>query len=75
MMIENIKSMFFLKLIFSFTKKKKKLELVKYNKRLQKNLELSLFNHKLFSGRYIIFENKIKGKEYSSYNEVLLFEG
>ena len=36
-MLENIKSSFFIKIIFSFLDEKTKLKLVKYNKCLQNN--------------------------------------
>ena len=53
---------------------KVKLKIVKYNKSLQNLLNLSLFDY-IFNGRYIIYETKIKGKEYNFYNGRLMFEG
>ena len=70
----NIKSSYNLKNLFSFLDEKTKLKLIKYNKNLQKKLNISLINYKLFSERYIIFDKSGKGKEYS-YNGILLFEG
>ena len=55
-------------------KEGKKLKLVKYNKGLQKELNINLINYKLFSGRYIIYEANKKGKEYY-YDGKLKFEG
>ena len=38
--------------------KDKKLELIKCNKNLQKNINISIINYKLFSGKYIMYESK-----------------
>ena len=54
---------------------KKKLKVVKYNKSLQKNIDINIINYKHFSGRYIIYESNGIGKEYEGYNDILLFEG
>ena len=43
---------------------KQKLKLIKYNKCLQENMNISLINYKIFSGKYIIYEQNGKGKEY-----------
>jgi len=76
-MLENIKSSYFNKIIFSFIEDSRKLKIIKYNKRLQNEIDISLINYKLFSGRYIVFETKekIKGKEYFGYDDLLIFEG
>ena len=74
-MLENIKSSFFIKIIFSFLDEKTKLKLVKYNKSLQNNININLINYKILSGRYIIYEENGNIKEYSSYDDVLEFEG
>ena len=63
-----------MKILFSFLDEKTKLKLIKYNKNLQKKLDINLINYKLFSGRYIIYDKNGKGKEYS-YSGTLLFEG
>ena len=73
-MLENIKSHYTIKIIFSIIDEKIKLGLVKYNKRLQNKIEIRLLNYKLFSKRYIIYETNGKGKEYF-YNDKLIFEG
>ena len=73
-MLKNVKSSFFLEIIFSFIDEKQKLELIKYTKSLQENLKISLINYKFFSGRYIEFEADGKGKEYN-YDDELKFEG
>ena len=74
-LIENIKSVCFLQRIFSFSNEKVKSESIRYNKRSQKKNEISLINYKFFSGRYIIYETKIKGKEYDGCSDDLIFEG
>ena len=46
-MLENIKSSFFIKIIFSFLDNKTKLKLMKYNKSLQNKIDISLINYKI----------------------------
>ena len=74
-MQENIKSSFFIKIIFSFQVNKTKLKLVKYNKSLQNKIDISLINYKIFSQRYIVYGENGKAKEYMGYNDALKFEG
>ena len=74
-MLENIKSVFILEIIFSPINDKIKLKLVKYNKSLQQKINISFMNYKLYSGKYIIYKEKNKGEEYDSFNDLLLFEG
>ena len=74
-MEEKVKSSYIIKLIFSFIEEKFKLQLVKYNKVLQKKLYINLINYKFFSGKYIIYEAKVKGKEFNGNNNELLFDG
>ena len=77
-MLNNIKSQFFTKKLFTYLGYLNKLKLVKYNKKLQYILELNIDYYKRFSKTYIIFdENDFKkGKEYG-YNGrlILIFEG
>ena len=73
-MLDKIKSSFFKKIIFSFINDKNELKIIKYNKNLQKLIGINIINYKIFSGRYIIYETKGKGKEYNCENK-LLFEG
>ena len=63
-MLKNVKSSYFIRIIFSFIYEKQKLKLIKYNKSFQKNMNISLINYKNFSGKYIIYEQNGKGKEY-----------
>ena len=73
-MIENIKSRYIKKIIFSFIDEKVKLEIIKYNHNLKECLNINIYNYMQFSNRYIIYETKKKGKEYSNDGE-LKFEG
>ena len=73
-MLKNIKSSYFIRIIFSFMDEKQKLKLIKYNKSLQENMNISLINYKNFGGKYIIYEQNGKGKEYD-YDGKLKFEG
>ena len=74
-MLVNIKSTYFYSKLFSFMDEGEKLKIIKYNKNLQKILDISLLHYKLFSGRYIIYEENNKRKIFNSFNDQLLFEG
>ena len=74
-MLDNIKSLFFTKLLFSMPMEKNKLKLIRYNKSLQVNLDISLINYKIYSGRFIEYETKNKGDEYDGYTNKLIFSG
>ena len=74
-MLKNVKSLYFIKFIFIYVDEKQKLKIVKYNKRLQKNIGISIINYKLFTGKYIIYESNKIGKEYNGYDDKLRFEG
>ena len=63
-MLENIKSLYFAKIVFSFVDEKQKLKSVKRNKNFQKKIDISIINYIHFKGRYIIYESNGKGKEY-----------
>ena len=75
-MLKKIKSIFFIKKIFSYTDEgeKLKLNLIKYNKNIQNALNISIINYKFFSTRYIIYEQNGTGKEYDI-KDKLLYEG
>ena len=74
-MLENIKSTYFLKIIFSLINNKTKLYLIKYNKSLQNKIDININYYKLFKGEYIIYGTKEKSKIYNSYNDELIYEG
>ena len=54
---------------------KVKFKSIRYNKNLQNKNDISLSNYKFFSGNYIIYETKTKGKEYYGCSDNLIFEG
>ena len=74
-MLQNIKSSYFNAKIFSYIDERQKLKIIKCNKSLQKNINISIINYKFFTGKYIIYESNGFGKEYDGYNNRLMFEG
>ena len=58
-MLKNVKSSYFIKIIFSFIYEKQKLKLIKYNKSLQDNMNISLINYK-FLVENIYYMNKLE---------------
>ena len=74
-MFKKIKSLYITKLLFFYLDEGNKLELIKYNKSLQNKLDIDIINYKIYSGRYIIYEENRKGKEYKSISDKLCFEG
>ena len=73
-MLDNVKLSYFLKLIFSCFDEKKKLQLIKYNKSLKNEIDITILNYKLFSKRYIIYEANGKVKLYNKY-DIIIYEG
>ena len=71
---KSIETLHILKDIFSFLSKKKKLEIIVYNKELQKKLDIKIEDYKKIRGIYRIGERNGKGKEYNKYDD-LIFEG
>ena len=74
-MLKNVKSSYFVKIIFSFTYEKQKLKIIKYNKSLNKRLNISIDNYKKCSGKLKVGESNGYGKEYNLDKNILLFEG
>ena len=74
-MLENIKSSFFLKFVFSHLYKEIQLKLINYSKKLQKTLGISLIDYRINTNRYIIYESNNIAKEFDIYNDKLIFEG
>ena len=74
-MLKNIKSSYFIKLVYTFVEEAQKLKLIKYNKSIQKNLDINIINYKFFSGRYMIYESNGIRKEYNGEDDKLIFEG
>ena len=63
-MLKNVKSIYFIRMLFTYFPEKKKLELVKHNKNLQNLLNINFINYKFLSGKSIIFKTKNEVKEY-----------
>ena len=78
-MLVKIKSTFFFPRRFCHINEKIKLSILKYNKYLQKFLDINLINYRIFSGKYIVYEGEgegeRKGKIYDGYNNRWIFEG
>ena len=73
-MWRKIRSNYLLKEILICIGDRRKLNLIKYNKKIQAIAGLNLIDFRRFSGRYIK-EEYGKIKEYNNYNDRLLFEG
>ena len=74
-MLENIYSSYITKIIFFHLKEKVKLDLIKYNKTLQKKIDINIINYKIITGTYIHHEPSGLTQEYNGYNDILIFEG
>ena len=73
--INSIKSTYNLKLIFSFINEERKLNMIIYNKELQKKVDVDIEVYKKKSGKYKIGEKNGKGREYILNSDELIFEG
>ena len=71
----DIKSTYNLDRIFSFLEKRQKLNIIIYNKNLQKILGVNIKDYKKISGRYKIGEKNGKGSEYTLNTNNLIFKG
>ena len=74
-MLNNIKSIYFLRLIMTYIKEGKKLELIMYNKNIQNKLEIGLINYKFFSGKYKIVDKNGNNQVFFGANDEMIFEG
>ena len=74
-MLNIFKSDYSIKILFSYINNKKKLKIIKYNKRLQNAIEVNLNHFQIFSERYIIYQGNGKGQEYNVYDNNLIYEG
>ena len=70
-----IKSSYIIKTILSFLNEKQKLNMIIYNKELQKKCLVDIEDYKKISLKYRIGERNGKGKEYIKYTKILIFEG
>ena len=73
--MENIKSKFIIKIILSYLDFKSKLEIIKYNKRIQNIININIYNYKILSGKYIEYIENKNIRRYDTYTEQLIFEG
>ena len=71
--LDSIKSFYITKNIFSYLKKKKILQILKYNKKYQNKFEYNLDDYKNNAGKRITIDNNGIIKLYSLYNNKLLF--
>ena len=74
-MLENIKSSKIMSKVFNNLYEERKLKIIKFNKRIQNLINISIMDYKLLSGRYIVLEENLKGKEYNLYNDNIIYEG
>ena len=74
-MIKNIRSSLVIKKIFYNINNEKRIKIIHHNIRLQNYLNVDIMTYRIFSGKYIIYETKIKGKEYDAYNDNLIYDG
>ena len=76
-MLENIKSIFFIKELLSQLDIKRKFMIFQYNKHYQDLIGININHYKIIYGKYIIYEDKEKrkGKEYEYHSDNLIFEG
>ena len=70
-MLENIKSTYFLKIVFFHLEEALKLEIVKYNKSLKNKIGLSLINYKEFTDRFIEYSSETSGIEYNTEDKMI----
>ena len=73
---KSIQSLYIIKDIFSFLSEKQKLNVIVYNKQLQKKLDINIEDYKRESGIYKEGKRNGKGKEYDISNDfIIFFEG
>ena len=73
--IREIKSSYIIKGIFLFLNEKQRLNIIIYNKKLQKILGVDIKDYKKVSGKYKLGEKNGKGREYTLIGNILVFEG
>ena len=70
-----MKSTYFIIKLFLNVDDKKKLKLIKYNKKIQRILDININNYKLFKRKYVVYDKNGIAKEYGIYDDNLIFEG
>ena len=73
-MWENLKSKYILKIIFSYIYERTKLNIVKYNKTLQNQMNTSLINYKVYLGKYIILAVTLYFIKFTSLDIINIFK-
>ena len=73
--LNTIKSIYIAKKILSHLIIKKKLEMIKYNKKFCQSLGYTIDDYKKLCKRYIVYGKNGKGKEYIMNSSKLIFEG
>ena len=74
-MLKKIRALYFIKNLFEYIEEAKKLKFIKYNKSLQKIMNISINNYIHFKGKYIIYKSNEIGEEYNGYNNKLVYAG
>ena len=74
-MLNNIKSIYFLRTIMTYIEEGKKLELIMYNKNIQNKLEIGIINYQFFSGKYKILDKTGTSQVFFGANDEMIFEG
>ena len=72
---KSIESIYILKDIFSFLSENLKLNIIIYNKYIQKNLDINIEDYIRISGKYKEGEKNGKGEEYEILTNQMIFEG
>ena len=72
--LQNIKSPDVKEIVLQFLNEKRKLDIIIYNKNLQKIIRVDIRYYKMLSGKYKTGKKNGKGKEYD-YDGDLIFEG
>ena len=62
-MLNNLKSDYFIRKLFEYMSKKKSLETIKYNKNIQKRMDININHYKDYSEKYSLIEIEIKPME------------
>ena len=73
--INDIKSSFIIKIIFSLLSEKQKLNMIMYNKELQMKVSININDYKKISGKYKIGGKNGKVKEYIIDTNILIYKG
>ena len=73
--LKDIRSPYIMENIFLYLKDQQKLNLIIYNKQMQKKFGVDIEVYKNISGKYKIGEKNGKGKEYDLKTNKLIFEG